>query len=411
MPSRISGSKLPLVAHCRAAFGPGAVWPKQDVGRPATFGTAFHSAVEHWYRDGSVDLDAIAIEQGLTVDEGAHLEQVFDGWSTSRFAVLSDAIPEWPAALDVRTGQVHELPRGKGREAYDGLPSTAVCATLDLVRVDTASGVGEVHDWKTGRTKLPEAKDNWQLKFGALLLSRVHNLSSVRVYLHTVDEDGNLRTSEGEFDSIELDGIESQVGWWVAEADTGYATTKPGEHCTAMYCPIRAVCPSTVEAERELAPVDEDSPVIYPLGGEVTSPEHALWILHRIDAVQAAVDLATKMVREYADAAGGIPVDGGKRWGCFTDEWVEPDLSKATEGGMALVRMLGLDAVVEPKLSSGKIEDTLRSRGLKGKALKAEQASVLAALEGAGLTKKKSRNVYTARKGSPMGQQKEGADE
>ena len=73
MPSRISGSKLPLVYHCRGAFAPTVVWPPSPPGRPAIYGTAFHAAVELWYASGEVDLEGIAAKHGLDVEEAARL--------------------------------------------------------------------------------------------------------------------------------------------------------------------------------------------------------------------------------------------------------------------------------------------------------------------------------------------------
>ena len=54
MPSRISGSKLPLVSLCRGAFAPEVVWPPSPAGRPAVYGTAFHACCELWYASGEV---------------------------------------------------------------------------------------------------------------------------------------------------------------------------------------------------------------------------------------------------------------------------------------------------------------------------------------------------------------------
>lgn len=401
MPSRISGSKLPLVALCRGAFAPEVVWPPSPVGRPAVYGTAFHACCESWYATGEVDLDGIAAKHKLDPEESARLERSFDGWSTSRVASLSDAMPEWGAGYDTATGTVVLLPRGEGRAAYDGLPETVICGTLDLVRVDGDCKTGEVHDWKTGRSKLPKAKDNYQLLFGALLLARAYDLDTVRVYLHTVDEEGELRTSEGEIDAIELDGVEANVTRWQREAAEG-ATLNPGEHCTGLYCPIRATCSKTTEATDELAPVPLTESVVYPLTGAIESAEQAMWILHRVKAVQAAVDLAEKAVRAYADQSGGIPTDGGKLWGRHVDTWTEPDLSTLDEGKLATVERLGLHTVVEHKLSSGKIKAALKERGLKGKALEGAYEQVVADLTEAGLTAEKSRAVYTARKGTPV---------
>jgi hypothetical protein len=401
MPSRISGSKLPLVSHCRAAFAPDVVWPPSPPGRPAIYGTAFHAAAELWYASGEVDLEGIAKKHNLDAEEAARLERAFDGWSTSRVASLTDATPEWGAGYDTATGTVVLLPRGEGRAAYDGLPSTVICATLDLVRVDTQSKSGEVHDWKTGRTKLPQAKHNWQLLFGAMLLARAHDLDTVRVYLHTVDEDGDLRTSEGEVDALELDGVESNIVRWAREAAVE-PEYRPGEHCTGLYCPIRATCPKTTDATDELAPVPLTESVVYPLTGAIESAEQAMWILHRVKAVQAAVDLAEKAVRAYADQTGGIPADGGKLWGRHVDTWTEPDLSTLDEGKLANLDRLALRQAVEHKLSGTKVKAELKARGLKGKALDGAYEQVLADLTDAGLTTEKTRAVYTARKGTPV---------
>ena len=399
MPSRISGSKLPLVSLCRGAFAPDVVWPPSPPGRPAIYGTAFHACAELWYASGEVDLEGIAAKHGLDVEESARLERAFDGWSTSRVASLSDATPEWGAGYDTATGTVVMLPRGEGRAAYDGLPSTVICATLDLVRVDEQSKSGEVHDWKTGRTKLPKAKENWQLLFGAMLLARAHDLDSVRVYLHTVDEDGELRTSEGEVDAIELDGVEANVTRWQREATEG-AALNPGEHCTGLYCPVRATCQKTTEATDELAPVPLTESVVYPLTGAIESAEQAMWILHRIKAVQSAVDLAEKAVRAYADERQGIEADG-KWWGRHLDTWTEPDLSTLDEGKLATLDRLELRSAVEHKLGTTKLKATLKERGLKGKALEAAYEMALGELTEAGMTKTRTRAVYTARKQRP----------
>jgi PD-(D/E)XK nuclease superfamily len=399
MPSRISGSKLPLVSHCRAAFAPDVVWPGSPPGRPAIYGTAFHAAVELWYASGEVDLEGIAAKHGLSDEEAARLERAFDGWSTSRVASLSDATPEWGAGYDTATGTVVLLPRGEGRAAYDGLPSTVICGTLDLVRVDADSKTGEVHDWKTGRSKLPKAKDNYQLLFGAMLLARAYDLDTVRVYLHTVDEDGELRTSEGEVDAIEMDGIEAAVTRWQREATEG-PTLNPGEHCTGLYCPIRATCSKTNEATDELAPVPLTEGIVYPLTGAIESPEQAMWILHRVKAVQAAVDLAEKAVRAYADERQGLEVDG-KWWGRHLDTWTEPDLSTLDEAKLATLGRLGLHEAVEHKLGTTKLKAALKERGLKGKALEAAYDFALEELTEANMTKTRTRAVYAARKNRP----------
>lgn len=401
MPSRISGSKLPLVALCRAAFHALAVWPPSPPGRPAVYGTAFHACCELWYASGEVDIERIAKKYGLDAEESARLERAFDGWTTSRVASLTDGTPEWGAGYDTATGTVVLLPRGEGRAAYDGLPDTVICATLDLVRVDGTCKAGEVHDWKTGRTKLPAAKQNWQLLFGAMLLARAYDLDTVRVYLHTVDEEGELRTSEGEVDAIEMDGIEANVTRWAREA-AGEPEFHPGEHCTGLYCPMRATCPKTTEATDELAPVPLTESVVYPLTGAIESAEQAQWILHRVKAVQAAVDLAEKAVRAYADQTGGIPADGGKLWGRHVDTWTEPDLSTLDEGKLATLDRLELRGAVEHKLSSTRVKTALKERGLKGKGLDAAYEQVLVDLTEAGMTHEKSRAVYTARKGTPV---------
>jgi hypothetical protein len=232
-----------------------------------------------------------------------------------------------------------------------------------------------------------------------MLLARAYDLDSVRVYLHTVDEDGELRTSEGEVDAIELDGVEANVTRWQREATEG-PRLNPGEHCVGLYCPIRATCPKTTEATDELAPVPLTEGVVYPLTGAIESPEQAMWILHRVKAVQAAVDLAEKAVRAYADERQGIEADG-KWWGRHLDTWTEPDLSTLDSAQMGTLMRLDLDSAIEHKLGTTRLKAALKERGLKGKALEAAYERTLTELTEAGLTKTRTRAVYTARKHRP----------
>jgi len=164
---------------------------------------------------------------------------------------------------------------------------------------------------------------------------------------------------------------------------------------------MRATCPATESAERELAPVASDEPVVYPLTGAIESAEQAMWVLHRVKAVQTAIDMAETMVRAYADQTGGIPTDGGKLWGRHVDTWTEPDLSTLDEAKLATLDRIELRQAVEHKLSSTRVKASLKERGLKGKGLDAAYEQVLADLTEAGLTKTKTRAVYTARKHRP----------
>jgi hypothetical protein len=125
-----------------------------------------------------------------------------------------------------------------------------------------------------------------------------------------------------------------------------------------------------------------------------------MWILHRIKAVQAAVDLAEKAVRAYADERQGIEVDG-KWYGRHLDTWTEPDLSTLDEAKLATLGRLGLHEAVEHKLGTTKLKAALKERGLKGKALEAAYEVTLEELGAAGMTKQKMRAVYTARKQRP----------
>jgi hypothetical protein len=232
-----------------------------------------------------------------------------------------------------------------------------------------------------------------------MLLARAYDLDSVRVYLHTVDEDGELRTSEGEVDAIEMDGIEANVTRWQRETTEG-PRLNPGEHCVGLYCPIRATCSKTTEVTDELAPVPLTEGVVYPLTGAIESPEQAMWILHRIKAVQSAVDLAEKAVRAYVDERQGIEVDG-KWYGRHLDTWTEPDLSTLDEAKLATLERLDLRGAVEHKLGTTKLKAELKARGLKGKVLEAAYEMALEELSAAGMTKTRARAVYTARKHRP----------
>ena len=125
-----------------------------------------------------------------------------------------------------------------------------------------------------------------------------------------------------------------------------------------------------------------------------------MWILHRVKAVQSAVALAEEAVRAYVDERQGIEIDG-KWFGRHLDTWTEPDLSTLDEAKYATLARLDLQNAVEHKLGTTKLKAALKERGLKGKALEAAYERTLAELTEAGMTKTKTRSVYTTRKHRP----------
>lgn len=96
--------------------------------------------------------------------------------------------------------------------------------------------------------------------------------------------------------------------------------TKPGIHCTQLYCPHLAYCPETTKATQDLA--EGPQGLIQPealtrkfsITSPPSSPEHAAFIMERISASKRQTQYMTDLMKAYV-SNGGVVSTGGLTWG------------------------------------------------------------------------------------------------
>jgi hypothetical protein len=134
-----------------------------------------------------------------------------------------------------------------------GVREDEIPMTLDVVGLDDpkSPSIGVVADYKRGWSKRTPAAKNWQMRGGALALSRAFDLDIVRVQLIHLHEDRPAYRDRASFDAADLAvfAAEARVRHEIALADReAYARTgvRPdatqGSWCD--WCPSYHVCPA-----------------------------------------------------------------------------------------------------------------------------------------------------------------------
>lgn len=309
-----TGSATPRVMACPAS----AVLPQvSHAGKYAKHGLAVHeyaqwvkrigkdealAKIEEEYRDFCESLD---VEQ-LPDDENAHAEVSF--------------------AYNIETDSGRELGRDLGR-AYPATEETEIPMTLDLVSAPPGLDHVIIWDYKSGNA--PSAKDNWQLKIGALAACRAYKRSCAKVAIARIGFNGSISYDWEELDAFELDlaAKDLQVlGKRILGARALYAggatvNVSTGPHC--KYCPALAYCPaqggllSRFASEMQAQTKEQIVSLL--------TPETAFAAKKRLEQVESVVDMVKDALRSYASRTP-IPVGNGKLWGAVetTEDELDP---------------------------------------------------------------------------------------
>jgi len=366
-----SGSKTDLLLACQWPFS-GIEWPEQTTGEAAEIGTAFHAmlaflvnggeyTVEQWATFPQAAVDMCPIQAAMSVN------------------YLDNLRAEVAYAWDWVTGQARELGVDIGRN-YD-LRETEIGCSLDITgEIDCC---GYVLDWKTGR-EAPKAAGNGQLLFGAMCLSKVHGWDQVKVCIAHVKPDGQIWRDNAEVDSFDLLAFESELKAAILAAPN--ARAKAEGHC--KYCPVLAICPRTLEVIEE---PDQPWPLALRDVTSITCPEHAAWLLHRVDAAKDLLKSVEAKIREYADKTP-IPLANGKVWGpgIATRESIVGTPEAMLAAGIP-------EKLIKFSVAKGEVEDFAKEGAEKGKGAQAVR-SFLEKLRDAGLIKQSQFVQYEARK-------------
>ena len=260
-----------------------------------------------------------------------------------------------------------------------------IAGTVDAVRVEGKTAI--VVDWKTGQDfakMTADAEDNWQLKFYALCVARVHNVESVTVMIVRIADEVSVTSHT--IDVMELDAVAAQL----ASLTAGIPFAKPqsGLHCRR--CKAVSVCPTTAKATDAIAPVE---PVLI----ELKTPEQATAALVRLRQVQAACEQMESLLKAYAAENSGISLPNGKRWVRVSVERESINLTGMDgAAGISLIHSVGADDAVETKSSTSKaaIERSLKAQGLKGKELRAKADALYSELRACGVMRSSSVETY-----------------
>lgn len=257
-----------------------------------------------------------------------------------------------------------------------GLQDDEVPVTMDVVGLDkpVAPTRGSVIDWKTGWAQLARAGRNWQMRGGALALSRAFDLDDVDAQLIYLREGVPARRDRAVFTAADLAGFaaEARARWVLSLEDrarrerTGaLPDATQGSWC--RYCPSFHACPPKVALIRSLVSGEiDDLTRIAPV-----SPEGLADAYRKLQDLKAPLKLLERSI--YA-AARERPVllertaDGTEVW-LGTTLVQSPERIDAVKARIVVSEMLGVDAVDEVStfsVTKKRLDEAIRKRVPKG---------------------------------------------
>lgn len=373
-----SGSKMGLFLACQYPFN-GQEWPAQTAGRPAKMGQAYHAVVAKLVNGseflGRQTMSRVLVENGLLPEDLPELEAMYPA---SAVGLFINARAEKAFAWDYRTGNVRELGEDIGRDYQ--LNPCELAGTADIVGI--RNGALLIADWKTGR-EAPPAKNNAQLMFLAMCANKLADFDEIELCIgHIVD--GKIWPDYDTVTRFDLDIFEAELK---AVLSNPSPQPKPGTHC--RYCPVLATCPKALET---LAEKEDEYPLALRGIDSIQSPQHAEWLLHRIDAAEELLSSVKAKVREYADANGAFELSNGKKWGPYVviRETIQGSREKLIEAGIP-------ESLIEYSVSKGDVEKYAKEGAEKGQGAAAVRA-MFEKLRDAGCVKESMFTKYEARK-------------
>lgn len=377
-----TGSKMGLFLACQFPFN-GQEWPAQTAGRPAQMGQAYHAVVAKLVNviepPASTVPPGLLLEclesAGLAPEDLSELEAMHPESAAGMFSAVR---AEKAFAWDYRTGEVVELGEDIGRNYR--LEPYELAGTADIVGI--RNGALLIADWKTGR-EAPPAKNNAQLMFLAMCANKLADFDEIELCIgHVVD--GKVWPDYDTVTRFDLDIFEAELKAVLANPKP---EPKPGTHC--RYCPVLATCPKALET---LAEKDDEYPLALRGIDSIQSPQHAEWLLHRIDAAEELLSSVKAKVREYADANGAFELSNGKKWGPYVvvRETIQGSREKLIEVGIP-------ESLIEYSVAKGDVEKFAKEGAERGQGAAAVRA-MFEKLRDVGCVKESMFTKYEARK-------------
>lgn len=227
-------------------------------------------------------------------------------------------------AYDVELTTAREIGRDIGR-AYGPLGPHEVPLTLDVLGLGADGQSVFVGDYKTGRGHVTPARENRQLRLGALAACRAYGRERAEVALvHVVDD--HVFFDRATLDIFDLDAHADDLRITAAavlaarqEVATGRTPdVVEGAHC--RYCPAFKGCPAKTSLLRNITERPSEwrgqvSAALVESEDEALDLERARQAYMLWRRAKEVVDRAGDQLHAYAFEVGGIPLDDGRVFG------------------------------------------------------------------------------------------------
>jgi hypothetical protein len=266
MPVRLpSASKLPLAMTCAASV---TLDRADSVNEASDDGLDIHQFMR--------DLASMSREEALA--------RVPERVRERCEAIDLEALPvqRWEAevafAYDVATETTRLVGYDIGRNYGPRESDTELFVTVDAYALDELAGRVFVGDWKTGRRQVTSARDNWQLRLGALAAARYAMVDQADAAVVRLPDGGRPWVDPVSWDDFDLSMFASDLRELVRRLqEPARIIPVTGEHC--RFCPAFASCPAQgrLIAKLALTPEQVEQEVLALLTDENAALAYERW--------------------------------------------------------------------------------------------------------------------------------------
>lgn len=384
---RVSASRVALLLHC-------AFWARPDVKRPRriekriTFrGTILHRIVE-------AHCLAVLGERsfpnhrefvtGLAAGDASLVIRAYEAFATHPIAGVG-WIPEVSFAYDPQTDTSRQLPVQHERD-YSAAREGEICGTPDGHLFDANARVVHVVDWKTGAgNNARDQLSDLQGVFNGLSLARAYGAREAVISEVDLTIDGP-QIKQRVLNAQALNEAAVLIRALVAKIPD--SEPQPGAHCSALWCPVQALCPATVRASHALLPG--------------THPAMRIETTEQATNVHLALQMARARFEMYAAELNRFTDDQGGSW-TMTDgrtfrrsESHPRSIDLAVPGAKEALVQLGFGRAIEETVSASSLLRAAQGPQVSKAAAEREVDQAFAALAELGAVRLGTTVTYEA---------------
>lgn len=197
-------------------------------------------------------------------------------------------------AYDVVTEKARFIGFNIGREYGPRQSPSEMFLSIDTSAV--IDGEAFAADWKTGRSRVTNAANNWQVRVAALVVARESGAERARGAVIYLPEGGTPRLDIAEWDEFDLATFASELRLlWSRIEKPENARPVMGDHC--KWCPCLSACPAQGRLIAKLAANPEE--VAAEALADLT-PETAWRAYERLKAVRHVTKRVEEALYAYA---------------------------------------------------------------------------------------------------------------